>query len=116
MLHGAISDFLSSPPQVLQEVEVLNEKESSAGSGRALKRGPNSKLALASAQLQSALSVGGKSGAQTSKPSDSGMVLVVLDEMDRLISRDQTVLYEMFKLASAPGSRCLLVGKAVPKP
>jgi hypothetical protein len=104
----------------LQEVEVLNEKESSAGSGRALKRalkwGPNSKLALASAQLQSALSVGVKGRAQTSKPSESGMVLVVLDEMDRLISRDQTVLYEMFKLASAPDSRCLLVGKAVQKP
>jgi Cdc6-like AAA superfamily ATPase len=113
MLHGAISDFFSPSPQVLQEVEVLNEKESSAGSGHALKRGPNSKLAVASAQLQSAL---GKSRAQTSKPSESGMVLVVLDEMDRLISRDQTVLYEMFKLASAPGSRCLLVGEAVQKP
>lgn len=44
-------------------------------------------------------------------PPERGMVVVILDEMDRLVSRDQTVLYEMFKLATAPGSRCLLVGK-----
>ncbi|GAQ80088.1 Pre-initiation complex subunit CDC6 [Klebsormidium nitens] len=96
--------------RVLQEIEVLTEKESPAPSARAPKWEPTSKLAAASARLQSALSGGPNRGAKS--PPESGMVVVILDEMDRLVSRDQTVLYEMFKLATAPGSRCLLVGIA----
>ena len=41
-----------------------------------------------------------------------GMCVVVLDEIDQLISRQQAVLYSLFELAAAPGSRLILIGVA----
>jgi cell division control protein 6 len=40
------------------------------------------------------------------------MCIVVLDELDQLLSRQQSVLYHLFELASAHGSRLILIGVA----
>ena len=42
----------------------------------------------------------------------TGMCIVVLDEIDQLLSRHQQVLYHLFELASAKGSRLILIGVA----
>ncbi|GBG82036.1 hypothetical protein CBR_g34218 [Chara braunii] len=41
-----------------------------------------------------------------------GMVLLILDEIDHLMTKDQAVLYELFRLTTLPESRCILVGIA----
>ncbi|XP_057831585.2 cell division control protein 6 homolog B [Cryptomeria japonica] len=38
------------------------------------------------------------------------MTLLIVDEMDFLISRDQSVLYDLFRLPSFPNSQCMLIG------
>lgn len=43
---------------------------------------------------------------------EGGKVIVVLDELDFLTSRDQTVLYAAFELSKNPSSRIVLVGIA----
>lgn len=43
---------------------------------------------------------------------DGGKVVVVLDELDFLTSRDQSVLYAAFELSKLPDSRVVLVGIA----
>ncbi|EEH57580.1 uncharacterized protein MICPUCDRAFT_2525, partial [Micromonas pusilla CCMP1545] len=40
------------------------------------------------------------------------MVVVLLDEMDQLASKAQSILYELFGLPTLPGSRCVVVGVA----
>ena len=40
------------------------------------------------------------------------MTVVLLDEMDQLICKDQAILYELFGLPTLPGSRCVIVGVA----
>ena len=40
------------------------------------------------------------------------MTVVLLDEMDQLIGKDQAILYELFGLPTLPGSRCVSVGVA----
>ena len=40
------------------------------------------------------------------------MTVVLLDEMDQLIGKDQAILYELFGLPTLPGSRCVIVGVA----
>ncbi|KAL2643065.1 hypothetical protein R1flu_010652 [Riccia fluitans] len=40
------------------------------------------------------------------------MLLLIVDEMDYLITRDQSVLYDLFRLPSLASSRCILVGIA----
>ncbi|KAL3696305.1 hypothetical protein R1sor_010381 [Riccia sorocarpa] len=40
------------------------------------------------------------------------MLLLIVDEMDYLITRDQSVLYDLFRLPSLANSRCILVGIA----
>ncbi|CAL51521.1 Methyl-CpG DNA binding [Ostreococcus tauri] len=39
-----------------------------------------------------------------------GMVIILLDEMDQLVTRAQEVLYELFALPALRGSRCVLAG------
>jgi Cdc6-like AAA superfamily ATPase len=41
-----------------------------------------------------------------------GMCIVVLDELDQLVSRQQAILYYLFELAARPGSRLVLIGVA----
>ena len=41
-----------------------------------------------------------------------GMCVVVLDEIDQLLTRHQAVLYTLFQLAAAPRSRLILIGVA----
>ncbi|GBG76524.1 hypothetical protein CBR_g22272 [Chara braunii] len=41
-----------------------------------------------------------------------GMALLILDEIDHLMTKDQSVLYELFRLTTLPESRCILVGIA----
>ncbi|KAK1320940.1 hypothetical protein QJS10_CPA03g01876 [Acorus calamus] len=46
------------------------------------------------------------------KQSYSGkMMLIVVDEMDYLITRDRAVLHDLFMLTTLPLSRCILIGK-----
>ncbi|ONK76820.1 uncharacterized protein A4U43_C02F170 [Asparagus officinalis] len=40
------------------------------------------------------------------------MILLVIDEMDYLITRDRSVLHDLFMLTTFPFSRCILVGIA----
>jgi cell division control protein 6 len=40
------------------------------------------------------------------------MVVVLLDEMDQLASKAQSILYELFGLPTLPGSRCVVIGVA----
>ncbi|CAO2172125.1 unnamed protein product [Urochloa humidicola] len=40
------------------------------------------------------------------------MMLVVVDEMDYLITRDRAVLHDLFMLTTCPYSRCILIGIA----
>eukprot|EP01018_Ginkgo_biloba_P020849 Gb_12913 [translate_table: standard] len=40
------------------------------------------------------------------------MTLLIVDEMDYLITRDQSVLYDLFRLPTFPGSHCILIGVA----
>eukprot|EP01018_Ginkgo_biloba_P038608 Gb_30216 [translate_table: standard] len=46
------------------------------------------------------------------RSSTKKMVLLILDEMDYLITRDQSVLYDLFSLPTFPGSHCMLIGVA----
>nr|CAB3478888.1 unnamed protein product [Digitaria exilis] len=39
------------------------------------------------------------------------MMLVIVDEMDYLITRDRAVLHDLFMLTTCPYSRCILIGK-----
>ncbi|KAG6554439.1 hypothetical protein Mapa_004356 [Marchantia paleacea] len=49
----------------------------------------------------------------TSKTKSSKkMMLLIVDEMDYLITRDQSVLYDLFRLPSSANSRCILIGIA----
>ncbi|CAL5228465.1 g11605 [Coccomyxa viridis] len=41
-----------------------------------------------------------------------GMAVVILDEMDQLLSQDHSVLYDLFRLPQAPNSRLILIGIA----
>lgn len=36
--------------------------------------------------------------------------LIVADELDYLITKDRTVLHELFMLTALPFSRCILIG------
>lgn len=38
------------------------------------------------------------------------MMLLIIDEMDYLISKDQAVLYDLFRLPTFPNSHCMLIG------
>lgn len=40
------------------------------------------------------------------------MLMLIVDEMDYLISKDQSVLYELFGLSAQADSRCILIGIA----
>lgn len=40
------------------------------------------------------------------------MYVVILDELDQLLSKHQQVLYSLFEWAAAPGSKLILVGIA----
>ncbi|CAL5004444.1 unnamed protein product [Urochloa decumbens] len=40
------------------------------------------------------------------------MMLVIVDEMDYLITRDRAVLHDLFMLTTCPHSRCILIGIA----
>ena len=40
------------------------------------------------------------------------MTVILLDEMDQLVSKAQGILYELFGLPTLPGSRCVVVGVA----
>jgi Cdc6-like AAA superfamily ATPase len=39
--------------------------------------------------------------------------LMIVDEMDYLITRDQAVLYDLFRLPTFPNSCCILIGKLI---
>jgi hypothetical protein len=39
--------------------------------------------------------------------------LVIVDEMDYLITRDRAVLHDLFMLTTYPYSRCILIGEAL---
>ena len=52
---------------------------------------------------------GGRNGAAAA---NQPMTVVLLDEMDQLIGKDQAILYELFGLPTLPGSRCVIVGVA----
>jgi Cdc6-like AAA superfamily ATPase len=39
--------------------------------------------------------------------------LMIVDEMDYLITRDQAVLYDLFQLPTFPNSCCILIGKLI---
>jgi cell division control protein 6 len=38
------------------------------------------------------------------------MLLLIIDEMDYLITKDQAVLYDLFRLPTFPNSHCMLIG------
>jgi Cdc6-like AAA superfamily ATPase len=38
---------------------------------------------------------------------------MIVDEMDYLITRDQAVLYDLFRLPTFPNSCCILIGKLI---
>ncbi|KAK8707594.1 hypothetical protein V6N13_058649 [Hibiscus sabdariffa] len=44
-------------------------------------------------------------------PLGSKMMLIIADELDYLITRDRTVLHDLFMLTTFPFSRCILIGK-----
>ncbi|KAK8683423.1 hypothetical protein V6N13_039484 [Hibiscus sabdariffa] len=46
------------------------------------------------------------------EPSGSKMMLIIADELDYLITRDRTVLHDLFMLTTFPFSRCILIGIA----
>ncbi|KAH9326494.1 hypothetical protein KI387_006672, partial [Taxus chinensis] len=47
---------------------------------------------------------------QKKNPAAKKMMLLIIDEMDFLITRDQSVLYDLFRLPSFPNSQCMLIG------
>ena len=57
-----------------------------------------------------------KSDARDGGPNDENAggvwALILLDEMDALLSRAQGILYALFALPTLPGARCVLVGAA----
>ena len=56
---------------------------------------------------------GGGPGALIPAPGGTApMVVLLLDEMDQLMSKAQGILYELFGLPTLKGSRCILVGVA----
>ncbi|KAF3323708.1 Cell division control protein 6 [Carex littledalei] len=46
------------------------------------------------------------------KSSPRRMMLIIVDEMDYLITRDRSVLHDLFMLTTLPFSRCILIGIA----
>ncbi|EIE18599.1 P-loop containing nucleoside triphosphate hydrolase protein [Coccomyxa subellipsoidea C-169] len=57
-------------------------------------------------------SMGGRRSSIVGGKRSKRMIVAVLDEMDQLISQDQSVLYELFTLATLKGCRLVLVGIA----
>ncbi|KAK3241978.1 AAA ATPase [Cymbomonas tetramitiformis] len=53
-----------------------------------------------------------KSGSAWTEGGAGGMVMIILDEMDRLITREQDVLYHLLELPALKGSRVSLIGIA----
>ncbi|XP_044504950.1 cell division control protein 6 homolog B-like [Mangifera indica] len=49
---------------------------------------------------------------QRQPSSDSKMMLIFADELDYLITRDRSVLHDLFMLTTFPFSRCILIGIA----
>lgn len=47
---------------------------------------------------------------ETKQSSAKKMMLLIIDEMDYLISKDQAVLYDLFRLPTFPNSQCMLIG------
>ena len=43
---------------------------------------------------------------------DAKTTVILLDEMDQLVSKAQGILYELFGLPTLPGSRCVVIGVA----
>ncbi|KAL9238700.1 hypothetical protein vseg_013089 [Gypsophila vaccaria] len=50
--------------------------------------------------------------AQEGKLPDKKMTVLIIDEMDYLITKDREVLHELFMLTTMPFSRCILIGIA----
>ncbi|KAK2967050.1 hypothetical protein RJ640_015270 [Escallonia rubra] len=53
-----------------------------------------------------------RSYSQKLQSPDVKMMLVIVDELDYLITRDQAVLHDLFMLTTYPFSRCILIGIA----
>ncbi|KFK43057.1 hypothetical protein AALP_AA1G072700 [Arabis alpina] len=49
---------------------------------------------------------------QKQESSSTGMMLLIADEMDYLITKDRGVLHDLFMLTTLPFSRCILIGVA----
>ncbi|GKU93344.1 hypothetical protein SLEP1_g6945 [Rubroshorea leprosula] len=49
---------------------------------------------------------------QKQQSSGSKMMVIIADELDYLITRDRTVLHDLFMLTTFPFSRCILIGIA----
>ncbi|KAK9124460.1 hypothetical protein Sjap_014062 [Stephania japonica] len=49
---------------------------------------------------------------QKKQASNRKMMLIIADEMDYLITKDCSVLHELFLLTSLPSSRCIIIGVA----
>ena len=51
-------------------------------------------------------------GAGAEETSKTPTTVILLDEMDQLVSKAQGILYELFGLPTLPGSRCVVIGVA----
>ncbi|CAI0396545.1 unnamed protein product [Linum tenue] len=49
---------------------------------------------------------------QKQQSSSSKMLLIIVDELDYLITKDRAVLHDLFMLTTLPFSRCILIGIA----
>ncbi|KAG0614152.1 hypothetical protein M758_6G155000 [Ceratodon purpureus] len=92
---------LTDPRNIYQKVlQALKQKEASEDAGKS--------WSVCLKELKQRVCDTSRRPAESPKR----MLLMIVDEMDYLISRNQEVLYDLFQLATYPNSCCILMGIA----